>query len=649
MPQDRIPGEACTPKDCTDLLECRGILMNAPIGIFTSTPEGRFTTVNNTMADLCGYESPEQMISSVTSIDEQIYDDPCDRQIIKRLLEEQDEIINHECRFQRHDKTRFWVSINARIQRDQDNRIVNYHGFITDITEQKQSQDRLARKEEFLSTVFDSIQDGVSVLDADMRILRVNKKMNEWYSHMLPLEGKKCYQAYHGRSTECRVCPVSRALKTGCLEMDEIPLVQKDGATGTLELYAFPMQDDTGQVTGVVEFVRNISKRKKAEESLHLFVETIENSSDAIGISTPDGKHYYQNQAFTNMFGAIGDDPRQAIFAEQVLATEVFQTIMSGDRWTGEAEMIAKDGEVRTVFLRAYPSKDQDGNVKALVGVHTDITEQKETLKNQNKLQTQLFQAQKMESVGILAGGVAHDFNNLLHTISGNVQLLSMSKPEDHPDSKRLRTIERSIDRAARLVRQLLLFSRKARPKREKIDLNREITETVRILEPTISELVEIKLNLEHNLWPISADKVQMEQIILNLGTNAAEAMSESGTILIETNNVILDSGDLPDMDAGRYVQLTITDTGCGMDNEVLDHVFDPFFTTKEVGQGTGLGLASVYGIVKSHNGYIKCYSEPDKGSVFKIFLPAITDAELDDDRDHPEPALKKGTDQTVE
>jgi two-component system, cell cycle sensor histidine kinase and response regulator CckA len=261
------------------------------------------------------------------------------------------------------------------------------------------------------------------------------------------------------------------------------------------------------------------------------------------------------------------------------------------------------------------------------VGIVRDVTDFRHAEKEREKLQSQLFQAQKMESIGMLAGGIAHDFNNLLHAMGGNLELLDRKIPDDHPGKKRIPTIRKSMDRAAHLVRQMLLFSRKLEVQRRELDLNHEIQEAATMLERTIPKMISIELNLDKEARLINADPIQVEQVLLNLGANAADAMPDGGRLIIETVNAELDqdfvrthSGAKP----GKYVLMTVTDTGTGMDKKTLEHVFDPFFTTKEVGKGTGLGLASAYGIVKAHEGYITCQSQPGKGTTFKIYWPAV-------------------------
>ncbi len=207
------------------------------------------------------------------------------------------------------------------------------------------------------------------------------------------------------------------------------------------------------------------------------------------------------------------------------------------------------------------------------------------------------------------------------------------------------------MDRAAQLVKKLLLFSRKADIKTQVLDLNREIRDVQNILERTVPKMVNIELILDENAWPVNADPIQVEQMLLNLGSNAADAMPEGGRLIIETANAALDqdfvrthTGAKP----GKYVLMTVSDTGCGMDKETLQHVFDPFFTTKGVGKGTGLGLASVYGIVKAHEGYILCYSKPGQGTAFKIYWPAAEQGEIEPDEIQAEQAVSQDGTETI-
>ena len=301
----------------------------------------------------------------------------------------------------------------------------------------------------------------------------------------------------------------------------------------------------------------------------------------------------------------------------------------------------------RSFITTLFPLLDDKGDIRSICSIAHDITDRKKAEVERERLQAQLQQAQKMEAVGTLAGGVAHDFNNLLQAINGYTQLLLMDKPEDDPEYHSLTAIQNSGKRAADLVRSLLLFSRKAETERKPMELNIEVERARTILERTIPKMVEIDVYPGRRLWTIMADPVQIEQILLNLGSNAADAMPDGGKLTIETANTTLDedyakqhSGVQP----GSHVLLTISDTGHGMDRETQEKIFEPFFTTKEFGKGTGLGLASVFGIVKSHEGYITCYSEVGQGTTFKIYLPAIVQPEIEETKALEPQPIPRGT-----
>ncbi|RQD60703.1 hybrid sensor histidine kinase/response regulator [Desulfonatronovibrio magnus] len=322
-------------------------------------------------------------------------------------------------------------------------------------------------------------------------------------------------------------------------------------------------------------------------------------------------------RAFYNLFT---EQDREHILEQENRATETMS------QFNTTARYISPDNELRWMSLTAAPRLTAEGDL-VWEGIAMDITAQK-------NLEEQLRQSQKMESVGILAGGIAHDFNNILQAMSGNIQLILMHKSKNDHDTKRLEIIAGSIDRAARLVRQLLLFSRKADVMRQCLDLNTIARDSIVMLQRIIPKMISVQFAPDENLWTIEADPVQVEQVILNLGTNAADAMLEGGRLTIETKNVDLDDDYVSsqlDIQPGQYVMLCISDTGHGMDTVTLASIYDPFFTTKEVGKGTGLGLATVYGIVKSHGGSIHCYSEPGQGTTFRIYWPRAVN----------EPALK--------
>jgi nitrogen-specific signal transduction histidine kinase/CheY-like chemotaxis protein len=258
----------------------------------------------------------------------------------------------------------------------------------------------------------------------------------------------------------------------------------------------------------------------------------------------------------------------------------------------------------------------------------------KQAEEEKEKIQAQLLQAQKMEAIGTLAGGIAHDFNNLLTTIQGYADLTMMKVDEADSLYRDLKQINLAAVRAADLTRQLLLFSRRQPMEFAPLNINRMVDDLLKMLERLIGEDIDINANLEPDIWTVRADKGNIEQVIMNLVINARDAMSEGGTINIKAENVILDEERckvIPESRPGRFVCLSIEDTGVGMDKKTIRHIFEPFFSTKEVGKGTGLGLSVVYGIVKQHEGWINVYSEPGRGSIFKVYLP-VSSVKLEDE-----------------
>jgi PAS domain S-box-containing protein len=282
----------------------------------------------------------------------------------------------------------------------------------------------------------------------------------------------------------------------------------------------------------------------------------------------------------------------------------------------------------KTIVLETIkaPMFDADGNPLGLVAVGRDITEQVRLDEEKKRIETQLMQAQKMEAVGILAGGIAHDFNNLLTAIIGTAEMALRQMNSSHPLHAGLTDIHTAGERAADLTRQLLYFSRKQHMQYASLRLNELIENLYSMFHRIIGEDIEIRTELEPGCRPIRGDRGTMEQVIMNLVVNARDAMPRGGRLMLKTENLDVDEAEgriLPDGRAGRFVRLTVSDTGTGMDKETQQHVFEPFFTTKEVGKGTGLGLSVVYGVIKQHGGWVNVYSELGVGSTFKIYLPA--------------------------
>ncbi len=307
-------------------------------------------------------------------------------------------------------------------------------------------------------------------------------------------------------------------------------------------------------------------------------------------------------------------------------------------------DVIRKDGSNVSLELSVSLLKDQDGLPMGYRGILRDVSERKKTEEENHKLETQLQQAQKMESIGTLAGGIAHDFNNILMGIQGNASLMLLKIDSEHPSHEKIKNIEKYVQNGTALTKQLLGFARRGKYLIKATDLNEIIDKSSSLFARTKKE-IRIHTDLYEDLWSAEVDRGQIDQVLLNLYVNAWQAMSNGGDLYLQTENVILDRSYVKPykVEPGRYAKISVSDTGVGIDKETQERIFEPFFTTKEMGRGTGLGLASVYGIIKSHGGYINVYSEIERGTIFTIYLPASEKEVLIEEEGSPA-ALIKGT-----
>ncbi len=601
------------------------ILNNAPIGVFTTTPEGYYTSANPALARMLGYESPEELIASITEIATQVYADPEDHEEIMRLMQEHGNVVDHECRFKRKDGTEFWVSINGRAVRDEDGRIVAYQGFTTDIAERKRTEKKAESEGRLRNILLDNLPNCIALIMKKQTREIVASNKNAAKIGAVP--GKTCFATCAEREDECPFCLAPELWATNQLQKLEVKYRGK-----WYEGVWAPFTDDL-----YIRYIFDITDHKRAEEELRereaLLIGVLNNMQDAYFRADPSGRITFANPAASRMFSLgsveeiIGTYTKDFYAKSEDCAALIGALQEQGVVADFACQASRADGSYFWISMSGNLIRDDDGQIVGLEGVARDITDRKLAEEERKRLQAQLHQAQKMESIGMLAGGIAHDFNNLLHAMGGNLELLDMKIPDDHPGKKRILTIQKSMDRSSQLIKKLLLFSRKADIRKQVLDLNQEIHDAVKLLERSIPRMISIELILDENAWPINADPIQVEQMLLNMGANSADAMPEGGRLIIETANVLLDqdfvrthAGAKP----GKYVLMTVTDTGTGMDQDTLEKIFDPFFTTKEVDKGTGLGLASAYGIVKAHEGYITCESKPGQGTKFMIYWPAV-------------------------
>ena len=370
--------------------------------------------------------------------------------------------------------------------------------------------------------------------------------------------------------------------------------------------------------------------RQQAEEALreseNKYRTVLEANPDSVIVYDKTGKVTYLNPTFTNVFGwtleeCLGKKMDMFIPEKDRSEThEMIKKLLAGENLLAiQTHQNTKSGDVIPVSISSAIFYDSEYQPAGSVVNLRDIREQK-------KLETQIHQAQKMEAIGTLAGGIAHDYNNLLMAILGNTSLMAFDLRSDHPHYERLKNIEKYVQSGADLTKQLLGLAKGGKYEVKPIDINDVMRKSSEMFNRTKKE-IRIHSNYQKDLWRVEADTSQIEQVLLNLYVNAGQAMPEGGELYLQTENVTLEDGYTRylSLKGGNYVKISVTDTGTGMDDNIKKRIFDPFFTTKDIGRGTGLGLASAYGIVKNHRGIINVYSEIDKGSAFNIFLPAST------------------------
>ncbi len=475
--------------------------------------------------------------------------------------------------------------------------------------------------------ILDAVADGVSIQGPGYRVLYQNRAHRAVLGDQV---GKFCYEAYEKKPSVCADCPLALTFADGGVHT-EVRTASIGGVTRYFEITSSPLADTRGKIIAGIEAVREITARMKAElllrESEQKFRTLFEESKDVFYISTLEGKFLDINPAGVDLFGyASKEELLQADIGRDLYVNPqdrkrfvdfVHRTSHAKDY---EVQMKRKNGDKLLVIITSTALRDQRGVVTGFRGVIRDVTEHK-------KLQQQLLQSQKMEAIGLLAGGIAHDFNNILTAISGYGNLLKKSVNGDGCAQEYLEQILEAASRASRLTHSILAFSRKQILKPEPVDLNEIIGRVEKFLVYLIGEDIVLKAVLHGADMTIMADSVQIEQVLINLATNARDAMPSGGSLMIETSVERLDEEHALAYGLrgpGGFAVVTVTDTGQGFDEETQERIFEPFFTTKEAGKGTGLGLSIVHGIIRQHGGHIMVESAAGKGSKFKIYLPLV-------------------------
>ena len=534
-----------------------------------------------------------------------------------------------------------WAKVSARPVTDSGGKVTGFRGVISDITERKnaehalrQSQINAARAQTQLIDAIESISDGFAVYDADERLVLCNTKHRELNPEIAHLCTSRA------RLEDLLRAAVEQgmfAASTGFGEawvQDRLAQIRRGGGT-TVQKRAsgrwIQIRERRTQDSRIVMVSTDVTEVKEREEALRREALIFEQMSDAVIITDLDGRVLDWSPSAEKMFGYSGEDmvgePVTALLADEAaggLLDDIDGHFTREDRWGGEFKFLRKNGSEGICEAVVVPLHDEIGKVIATVDVHRDISERTE-------MAEQLAQAQKMEALGQLTGGVAHDFNNLLTVIDGFAKL-ALRKPDD-PERvvSCLTEVTKASEKAARLTGQLLAFSRKQVLEPKVIRLAELVGDLESLLDPLLGETIELVLTMDSRQTSIEVDPSQLSQAIINLAINARDAMPEGGRLEISAGIAELDreSALFHGVESGGFATITVADTGTGMDELTCQHIFEPFFTTKEVGRGTGLGLSMVYGMVSQSRGFIDVVSELGAGSVFTIYFPLVDTAPM--------------------
>ena len=535
-----------------------------------------------------------------------------------------------------------WASTSKVPIRDKDGRVIGLLGTYEDITDKKRAQEALRESERFLDSVIENIPVMVFVKDAEtLRFVRLNKAgermlgtprdrlVDQDSSGLVPPEEEAHFARFDRQVVE-----------TGqMVEIPEETITNPNDGVIVMHTIKVPIFGDDGKPRYVLGISEDITARKAAEqgrreseERYRHIIESITNYivsvriEHGVAVSVTHGPGAVAVTGYTP--DELNADPglwdSLVVPEDRELVEEIRRRVLTAGRIAPvEHRLRRKDGAVRWVRQTFVLRFDEAAEVVAYDALIQDVTEQR-------TLQNQLLQAQKMEGIGRLAGGVAHDFNNLLTAILGNIEMCKLDLPQalppDHPARQDLIEVVVAAERAASLTRQLLTFASRQIVAPVRLDLSSLVTDSIKMLQRLLGDDIEIETALAADLQTVVADPGQLEQLLVNLSINARDAMPGGGRLLIETTNELIDAGtaaEHPGAVPGPHVLLSVTDTGEGMNEHVRSHLFEPFFTTKELGKGTGLGLATSHGIVKQLSGYIDVYSEPGQGTIFRIHLPS--------------------------
>ncbi len=501
-----------------------------------------------------------------------------------------------------------------------------YRGMDRNITERKSVEAELRD----LGAALENAVEGISRLDTQGRYIAVNKA----YANAVGYEpeemiGMQWQVTVHPDDVEKLLVAYQQMLDLGKVEA-EARGVRKDGSIFYEQVVMIAAYDSSKRFSGHHCFRKDITERKQAEQKIREQAALLDVSTEAIFVRDLNDQILFWNKGAERLYGwkaeeVLGKNVSELLYKKAAPDHKEMQRVFAETgAWQGELHKVTKDGRELTVESRWTLVRDAQEQPKSILVVNTDITEKK-------KFEAQFLRAQRMESIGTLAGGIAHDLNNVLAPILMAVQLLAL-KHQDERSQQWLDILETNAKRGADLVKQVVSFARGIEGDRTDVQIRHIISEIRQIARETFPKSIEVYIDVPQELWTVSGDTTQLHQVFMNLCVNARDAMPDGGILSISGKNIFIDEHYARiniDAQVGSYIVISVSDTGTGIPAEMLERIFEPFFTTKELGSGTGLGLSTVIGIIKSHRGFINVYSEMGKGTEFKVYLPAKEDTQI--------------------
>lgn len=617
--------------------------------IFAKDIQGRYLLVNHVTAEFAGRPASE-----ILGHDDKVFFSPEDSERVMendRRVRETGKAVAAELQLTSAGNTRIFLGTVGPYL-DGKGGIIGTVGTFHDITERKKAEEEIELANSLLNATLESTADGILVVDAGGKVASFNRKFLELWRITPELMASKDDKLILQSILDQLDDPKSFLTKVETLyqhpdadSWDELKFL--DGRH--FERYSQPQRIGE-KIAGRVWSFRDISERKRAEESNARLAKAVDQASEMILITDTKGVIRYVNPSFERTTGftkeeALGKNPRILKSGRQTadFYRQMWDTLTKGEVWSGHLTNRRKNGTLFEEEATISPILDPEGKILNFVAVKRDVSREYE-------LQEQFRQAQKMEAVGKLAGGVAHDFNNILGTIMMQAELAAMDPQLSHGMREALDEIRADAMRAANLTRQLLLFSRQQNIQMRDIDLNDVVSNVSRMLQRIIGEDISLTLDLDSGKLPLRGDPGTLEQVMLNLAVNARDAMPAGGKLII-TTGVMEEDGTgghgHPEARPGPHVFVDAADTGVGIPLDIIPRIFDPFFTTKDVGKGTGLGLATVFGIVKQHGGWITVRSSPGLGTTFRIHLP-MSEPSGKTEPETPAPTIPRGGGETI-